>query len=66
MPQIIDNIELHLLPILHDTILLAYRADFYVGYFNLRGWKQIGACIEDRGSYPMNWISSSPMISIIG
>lgn len=46
MPRIYDNIEAALLPALKQTLLLSNHSDFCVGYFNLRGWKQLDACIE--------------------
>ena len=46
MPRIFDNIEQQLLPALQETLQVADHSDFCVGYFNLRGWKQLDSYVE--------------------
>lgn len=47
MPKIFDNIENHLVQGLNNTLEVSYRGDFCVGYFNLRGWKQVAVRIDN-------------------
>jgi len=46
VPKIFDNIENHLVSALIDTFEVSQRADFCVGFFNLRGWKQVAEYID--------------------
>ena len=46
MPKIYDNIENHLTKGLNETLELSNRTDFCVGYFNLRGWKEVSEKID--------------------
>lgn len=47
MPKIFDNITEFLNKSLNETLQVSYRTDFCVGYFNLRGWKQLANEIDN-------------------
>lgn len=47
MPKIYDNIENRLTQGLNTTLEVSRRTDLCVGYFNLRGWKEIGDNIDN-------------------
>lgn len=46
MPNIYDNIDKQLEEGLNKTLETSLRADFCIGYFNLRGWQKIANKIE--------------------
>ena len=47
MPRIYDNIESTLLPTLVKSLEVSTRADFSVGYLNLRGWNSLSKVVEE-------------------
>lgn len=53
MPRIFDNIENHLTVGLNETIALSKRTDFCVGYFNLRGWKEVADKVDTLAGAPV-------------
>lgn len=53
MPKIYDNIENQLIQGLNETLELSNRTDFCVGYFNLRGWKEVADKIDSLTGAPV-------------
>ena len=51
MPRIFDNLkaDTRLLPALQETFAVSSRADFCVGYFNLRGWAGLAPHVDHWG-----------------
>lgn len=54
MPKIYDNIENHLTKGLNETLEVSQRTDFCVGYFNLRGWKEVAEKIDSLSGETVN------------
>ncbi len=54
MPKIYDNIENHLTIGLNETLELSHRTDLCVGYFNLRGWKEVADKIDSLSGAAIN------------
>ncbi|MFM2058681.1 MAG: hypothetical protein RLY71_3066 [Pseudomonadota bacterium] len=50
MSRIFDNIQQELLEALRATLLVSHRADFCIGYLNLRGWQAIDDLITEWDS----------------
>ena len=61
MPRIFDNLApgSSLLTALQETLDLSTRADFCVGYFNLRGWSGLAPYVD-------NWDADGPCRVLIG
>ena len=51
MPRVFDNLtpDATLSSALQQTLAVSNRADFCIGYFNLRGWNGVGPTIDEWG-----------------
>ena len=47
MPRIFDNLDQNLDEALCDALKVAYRADFSVDYFSLRGWRKLDRAMNE-------------------
>jgi len=54
MPRIFDNIGTAFAPALVETLKSSVRADFCVGYFNLRGWSKVSSQVDNWGNSEEN------------
>ena len=54
MPKIYDNIANHLTKGLNESLEVSQRTDLCVGYFNLRGWKEISEKIDSLSGETIN------------
>lgn len=70
MPTVFDNIEVPFLENdagngLKNALKLAYRGDFCVGYFNLRGWRCIDSVVNDW-TMPEDRAAPAPCRLLVG